>query len=368
MRSVLLAIALASASAEAQVSVVSEGRAPENDQQFVLRSPSLGHDVLVVVSTPAVGVPGIPARRPDSDKAPAIYALDMGYGVAGPVGKMMSGVSAISATYVVSIGYPGANYRDTDLLFDSITENDRTFGGGGAKFQTFLTDELRPFLEKRYPLDPSKAILFGHSFGGLFAANVLARKPSAFGGYIIGSPSVRYDPGVVERIGKSVTAGGGRRVFVSAGEKESYGIVEGAKAISAALGAPGSSFKVAKQIYSGEGHISYYPKLVPDAFIFMLPPGVKYEASVVVPRAAMERVAGVYKLPDGRAVTVIFRDGKLFVRMTGISGESEILPDSETQYFIPGFDTVINFVVPPSGVASAVNLKINGVQIQATRE
>ena len=42
-------------------------------------------------------------------------------------------------------------------------------------------------------------MLFGHSLGGLFAADVLVREPAAFARYAIGSPSLWWDDDVVFR-------------------------------------------------------------------------------------------------------------------------------------------------------------------------
>jgi predicted alpha/beta superfamily hydrolase len=369
-RAVLLATAMLTASvAEAQVKIVSEGAfVPEGNRQFVIRSEKLGRDMLVVVTAPPAGGPALQGQRAASDKMPAVYALDMGWGVAGPVGQLMSSMTAMSASYVVSIGYQGVNRRDTDLMFETFTERGRTIGGGGAKFLAFLTEELQPFLEQRYPLDPDKTVLFGHSLGGLYTADVLARQPEAFGGYIIASPSVQYDPTLVERVAKAAPAGKGRRVFVSAGEKEGYAIPEGAAAIAAALKKPGSTFRTETHIFAGEGHISYYPRLVPEAFAFVLPPAVKYDSAVVLTPEQIQRVTGVYALPDKRTITVLFKDGKLAVQMTGIMGEAPILPDSESRFFIPGYETTITFEMAATGPASAAVIKANGVEMRAVRK
>jgi predicted alpha/beta superfamily hydrolase len=372
LRTILTVFALFTAMpAEAQPAIVSEGAyAPANTQQFVLRSNKLGHDMLVVVAAPRAGGIGVTGQRSPDAKLPAIYALDNGWEIAGPVGQMMSYMTAMSPAYVVSIGYPpGTTHRDTDLLFEPVTENGKTFGGGGARFLAFLTDELGPWLEARYPIDRSKAILFGHSFGGLFTANALATKPDAFGGYVIGSPSVRYDPDVVERIAEVASSGGGRRVFVSAGEHEGYGIPEGATAIAAALSGAGSTFQARSRVYAGEGHISYYPRLAPEAFAWVLPPAVKQQSDAVALSAeALERVTGKYKLADGRVIAVWREDGKTLASMTGINGFSEIFPESENRFFFDGYDSVLIFEIPPRGPAVATVLRVNGVELRAVRQ
>src|SRR5262249_1602722 len=145
-------------------------------------------------------------------KYPAIYALDAGWGIAGPLAQMMARAQIMTPAYVISIGYPAGqpDPRNADLLHRTFSDNGQTYVGGGALFQTFLTQDVRPLLESRYPLDPQRAILFGHSFSGLFTANVLARSPQAFSGYIIGSPSVWADPQVLADLAAAASKGKGQ--------------------------------------------------------------------------------------------------------------------------------------------------------------
>ena len=224
------------------LTVVSEGpyTAPTS-HQFVVHSGALGRDFLVVVSPPVGGLPLGPG-----EKHPAIYALDGGYSIAGPMGQYLSWAWVMTPAYVVSVGYldGAANERDTDLLFRTTVRDGKTIGGGGAAFLAFLDDELRPFLESRYPIDPAKAILFGHSYGGLFAANVLADAPQSFSGYVLASISVTADPGVIDRLAAAAPKGGGRRVYVAVGANEDPAMVPATHRIAQALAAPGSGFKV----------------------------------------------------------------------------------------------------------------------------
>jgi predicted alpha/beta superfamily hydrolase len=352
--------------------------APAGTQQLVVHSERLGRDFVIVVSAPPAG-PAIAAGQ----KLPAIYALDGGYGIAGPLAQMMEWAFMMSPAYVVSVDYPPGQHdqRDTDLLHRATVRDGAAIGGGGAAFQAFLTQDLRPLLEARYPLDPAKAILFGHSYGGLFAANVLAGAPESFSGYVIASPSVPADPQVVAGVAAVAAKGRGRRVFVAAGGNEGAdmdhpgggGILDGAGRIAAALAAPNSTFTVKEQVFAGESHISYYPQLVPAAFAWILPPGgasssappVAHVAIVVAPEA-LERLVGVYAIGDGRVVTVTRKDAMLFAGMTGYPG-GRVLPETPERFFVPGFDVLMTFVVGASGPASAVVVRINGAEFRAVR-
>jgi predicted alpha/beta superfamily hydrolase len=385
--SIFLTAALA-VSADAQsapeLKVVSEGAYSSGGaQQFVLHSARVGRDFLVVVTPPptaSVLDSSLPSRRRSANqKYPAIYALDAGWGIAGPLAQMMAQTQIMSPAYVISIGYPvgQGDPRNDDLLHRAFIDSGHTYGGGGAVFQKFLTQDLRPFLELKYPLDPEKAILFGHSFGGLFTANVLATSPQAFSGYIIGSPSVWADPQLLPDLAAAASKGKGQRVYVAVGERETEDLggkraptmVQGVEQIAATLGAPNSTFKVEKRIFAAGTHISYYPMLVPTAFAWMLPPVGAGRVSVAVTPEDLEQVVGAYQLPDGRIVT-IRRDGaKIFARVTGMPGESELLAEDSRRFFLPGgFDVLYTFEGSTDSQASLLLVRVNGTELRAMRK
>jgi predicted alpha/beta superfamily hydrolase len=115
----------------------------------------------------------------------------------------------------VGIGYPGAkSYFQTMVLRQrDLTQvadvNQRTgasfegtvvpavMSGHAAKFLDFMRDELIPFIDGRYPTDPSDRTYAGHSLGGLFGCFALFTHPETFTKYVIGSPSLFWGNGHV---------------------------------------------------------------------------------------------------------------------------------------------------------------------------
>jgi len=330
----------------------------------------------VVVSPPPIFGSWVSAdlkaagSRQLNQKLSAIYALDAGYGVAGPMAQMMAGVGTMSPAYVVSVGYgeAQASWHNTDLLHRSVTEGGVTSGGGGAKFQAFLTEELRPFLEATYPLDPTKAILCGHSFGGLFAANVLADSPESFDGYVIGSPSVWIDPQVLAKLAGAAKRNG-HRIFVAVGEEEDLKMLDGASQLAATLTAAPSSFKVEKRVFAGEGHISYYPLLTQAAFTWLMPPPGADRNAITPPPEALQRITGAYQLADGRVVTVTLKAAKAFVEVTGMPGESELLAETAQRFFLPGgYSVLFTFEGAMDAPATSLIVNMNGTELRASRK
>jgi predicted alpha/beta superfamily hydrolase len=370
----LLACAIAVAPALAEptptLKVVSEGAfAPPRTQRFVVHYERVGRDFVVVVAAPA-GPFVTPGR-----KLAAIYALDDGYGIAGPIGQLMAWSGSMSPAYLVSVGYPAgqADKRDTDLLFQPTVRGGVAIGGGGAAFQDFLIKELRPFVEARYPVDPARAVLFGHSYGGLFTANVLANTPQAFAGYIIASPSVAADPQLMAKLASAASRGEGRRVYLAAGEREDPATIAGTSQAGEILGAPASTFTVAQRVFTDEGHIGYYPQLVPAAFAWVLPPPaaplVAHKPVAIAPEA-LDRLVGVYAIGDGRTVAVSQRQGKLYALLTG-SPEGEFQAETPLRFFtaaVPGFDITLTFEAAANEPASTLVFSVNGVETRAVRQ
>ena len=95
--------------------------------------------------------------------------------------------------------------------------------GGADAFLSFVLEELKPFVEKRYPVDTTDETLVGLSAGGAFGAHVLFGNPSAFERYLIGSPALAFDEGMLfEREAAFAKANDAlpATVFLSAGALE----------------------------------------------------------------------------------------------------------------------------------------------------
>ncbi len=317
-------LALGAAAQAEPLKVVSENPAlPTGYARYVVHSDRLGRDFAISVNTPSAQVflPG--------QKQPVIYALDSGYGLAGPQGALLSNTGAMQPAIVVSVGYvPGQpNMRNTDLLHNKVTQPDgTTIGGGGAAFEAFLLEDLKPFISSKYPAaDPARSVLFGHSFGGLFTANVFADRPDAFWGYIIGSASAWADPALIGRVAAAAPKASGQHVYLTVGEKEGAGkpgggttMTDGYNGLLKALkGHPGVVLKA--QLYKGETHLSYYPRLIADGFPAVLPPAMAlgvYQAKL--PEATLAKYRGDYRLADGRTFKITTdKDGGMYGHVSG---------------------------------------------------
>ena len=85
---------------------------------------------------------------------------------------------------------PSAARRD-----GTVRSGDEPKGGGAEQFYRFLVEELRPAIEKEFPVG-GQNMLVGHSFAGLFALHVLWNHPESFDTYMALDPSLWWDQGV----------------------------------------------------------------------------------------------------------------------------------------------------------------------------
>lgn len=335
-------------------------------EAYVLHARRLNRDFLVVVTQPFT--PPLPGQ-----KLPAIYALDGGYDVAAPSSRLLASGGAMGSAFVVSIGYvtnaiDGQRFRNMDLMHSPAMQGDKMDGGGGAAFEAFLMEEVRPFIDAHYPTDPARAILFGHSLGGLFAANVLARDPDAYWGYVIASPSVWADPTLTERLRAAAdkATGKDRRVFVTVGALERSDMTGGAASVAAALSGPGSHFQVRQQAFEGESHLTSYLRVPNVAFPFLLPAKSAQTArtAIQLETAVLDRYLGVYRLDEKRSITVTRQGDMLLGQLTGLP-PVQMLADSATTFFATVADAQVAFDVGPDGRARGLKLRLNGSEATA---
>lgn len=358
---------LAAQDGAAAIKIVSEGPALQSNAiQLIVYSERVGRDFQIDV-TPPYTPPLLPGQT-----APAVYVLDGGYDVAGPTGRLMGGAGTMAPAYIITVGYPpgGPYTRERDLLFGPGTRPDGTVakGGGGAAFRAFLLEELKPFMETRYPLDPRTAVLFGHSLSGIFTANMLADQPEAFSGYLIASPSLWADPTAPERLRAVRARAHGRKAFVAWGAAEDAYMVEGGQAILSALSGGAGGLAVASRAFEGEQHISYYPLIMSAALPFLLPrtAPMKRPSPVSLTSEQTRRYFGTYVLSDNKTVTIGEDEDGLLLEITGFP-PTNIHAEALDQFYIHGVDARITFE-PGKGPPLALTLYVNGAQARAVRK
>ena len=155
---------------------------------------------------------------------PAVYLLDSNgqFGMTTEIVRNLTYFDEHSpGLIVVGVGYPVRQFfnaiapRGLDLTPDHDDDWEEQFttdnaalasrrgyppigpvsSGGAAAFLDFLNQELIPFVESEYRIEPARRTLIGHSLGGLFALYTLLEQPDSFEHYLVISPSLWWGCG-----------------------------------------------------------------------------------------------------------------------------------------------------------------------------
>jgi predicted alpha/beta superfamily hydrolase len=269
---VLVALAAAIVAAPANAAVqLREQIAPVRDgreggaETLVLHSDALGRDVTIDVTAPPSSAASV--------KAAAVYVLDRGMRITGQSALILQGSGEMAPAFIVAISSSDAGAdRKFDLVHGRVGQGKDAFGGGGDAFEAFLVDELKPFIEARYPVDPARSVLYGHSLGGLFAATVLERHPGAFSGYLLASPSIWANPSLIEGARRMAPLPGPTRVFIGYGVEEGPSMSGPAHQLAQALATAQSALQVRETGFEGQNHMSSFLLEGPAGLPFLLPP------------------------------------------------------------------------------------------------
>ncbi|MFN7176073.1 MAG: alpha/beta hydrolase [Thermaurantiacus sp.] len=198
----LLVAALLAVPAGAQPA--SEPEAPPyalpNTHVHRIRAEALGREYELHVALP----PGYHAN-PDR-RYPVLFTTDSPQSfpiIRGIHGRLRGGGAVLEDAIIVGLGYAigddGVQSRRRDYTptphgdIDARPTMARPVVYGEAEgYRLHVRDEVFPFLEARYRIDPERRIYTGHSYGGLFGTHVLLTEPEMFRKYVLISPSLWY--------------------------------------------------------------------------------------------------------------------------------------------------------------------------------
>jgi predicted alpha/beta superfamily hydrolase len=197
---------LAAAPALAQSAPPAAPAAPQsyqvpNSDVHRIRAEQLGRDYDLFVFLPP-GYAANPERR-----YPVLFTTDAPQSMLqarGFLQRLRAGGRGMEDAIIVGLGYAvgddGTQSRRRDYTpspngdIDARPTMAKPVEYGQAEgYRLHLRDEVFPFLESRYRIDPKRRIYAGHSYGGLFGTHVLLTEPGMFQKYILMSPSLWYD-------------------------------------------------------------------------------------------------------------------------------------------------------------------------------
>ena len=206
--------------------------------------------------------------RDKTKKYPVLYILDGQWDF-----KLMDSVLGglvydkfVPEMIMVGITYSGdnADYNGLRAMDYTPTAVRQVKGSGdGPKFLKFLKTELIPFIEANYQADPSRRLLQGSSYAGLFTLYAMFADPGLFSGYIAASPAVTHDARYAfkqeaeyARTHKELPV----RLYLAVGGSE--GLTNPVKEFMQTLQSRGyKGLKLETRVLEGERHASNKPEL-----------------------------------------------------------------------------------------------------------
>jgi uncharacterized protein len=136
--------------------------------------------------------------------------------------KEISDKLGVTNVVVISIGYG----RDRSIDYTPAKTSTGTIGS--LEFLNFIETQLIPKIQETYRVDTERSsrVILGHSFGGLFVANVFSTNNKLFGNYLMLSPSLWFDNLVAlqfEKDNQSKNKDWAQLVFMGLGDAENAG-------------------------------------------------------------------------------------------------------------------------------------------------
>lgn len=269
-----------------------------NTEEFLLPGPG-GRTFRIQVSHPHPDDPSL--SLPIKGRKPVpVYVLDGGgtFGLFSTLTRYMQWGGELPPCLVVGVGYENEQEAyDKDYRRYDLTPPDPDWAGwpgeeggpeqvgGGPALREFLTDTLCPLIEKRFDVDSSDSVLYGHSLGGLFALNTMLETPGAFRNILALSPSIwfadrRFLKAFEARLENSFSFPGAVAVYV--GEREER--IAGARAkmtsnvldLGRLVAEHRSSFeRAAVRVLPNESHHTILAIAVTQGLQFLLSPESK---------------------------------------------------------------------------------------------
>jgi len=222
----------------------------------------------------------LPEEDLDAGKLyPVLYVLDPDavFAFITQVIRLLQILDELPEIILVGVGYPVLTYRETlglrardytpteDSVWLEKFSKERSittgYGTGGAQnFLTFIQEELMPFIQANYPVDPDDRATAGSSFSGLFALYSLFRDPKTFNKYMIGSPSLWWDDEVLFSFERSYAEDHDdlpAKAFMSIGGLEDESVIALMQRMADTLqGRNYPSLEMKSHIFEDETHLS----------------------------------------------------------------------------------------------------------------
>lgn len=169
-----------------------------------IRAPALKRDYQLYVALPD-------SYRQGNKRYPVLFVTDANYAfpVVRNIAQCLNKHAGREEVIVVGLSYAngdgGVYSRRRDYTPTTPRKHDyrsdmpgRQPAFGEAKaYGQFISGEVFPFIASNYRVNMQRKVFIGHSYGSLLGLQFLLTEPRTFEHYILGSPSLWYDAGIM---------------------------------------------------------------------------------------------------------------------------------------------------------------------------
>lgn len=231
--------------------------------------------------------PGYGKKENQDRRYPVIYFNDAGYCWLTAVGitRAPFNFGGYEKAILVGLSYAhGENSiasRTRDLTPTNVN-GPKYVTGGARAYLSFLKDDIVPFVEKKFRVDPKRRMLVGQSYGGLFGAYTLIEEPGLFHDYILTSPSLWHDDQSIFALEQKAATAGKKlsgRVYFAIGATETpaihggrHDMVSDQRDFAEQLRSRGyTDLIIVDEVIDGGTHLTTFPIALTRALRWLLP-------------------------------------------------------------------------------------------------
>jgi len=320
-------------------------------QCLTIRSNILGMDYVLDVN--------LPRNYQDSTRTfPVLFLIDSQWDF--PLVNAVYGEQYYDG-FVPEIVIVGIRPGGPHPNYDSLRTRDLTpttvgqvpYSGGASKFLAFIKQEVIPEIESKYRVKKDDRALMGSSLGGLFTLYAMFHETSLFNRYILTSPSVSWDNGILFTYEKEYASKNSSlpvKLFMARAELEG-GAPEFTKFVDQIKARAYSGLDFQTSILEGMGHSGGksigYPRGLQAA----------YARSVVsLGPATLDAYVGKYQLgPDVTGNLV--REGSQLVMIVPDGTRVPLLASSERDFFVKGIYLFLRFEKDEAGLVTGIHVE-----------